>query len=150
MPDGLNHQVHFPVMYQRGALRALCGETSHLTASVLSNRAPVRFAGPSGKGWSVEGTEVRTRMRARTGLAVPDRGFDDRLGDDVPQVQRLWGEYGPLGGGPAGIRPLARRAQGQATDEGRDVVVERDRIKAAMHRAHQRRARRRPLLTWLA
>ena len=89
-------------------------------------------------------------MRARTGLAVLDRVFDDLLGDDVPQVPRLWGEHGPLGGGPADISPLARRAEGQATDEGRDVVAERDRIKAAMHRAHQRRARRRPLLTWLA
>ena len=98
----------------------------------------------------MEGIELRTQMRARTGLTVLDRGIDGELGDDVPQVPRLWGEYGPLGGGPADVSPLARRAEGQATDEGRDVVVERDRIKAAMHRAHQRRARRRPLLTWLA
>jgi hypothetical protein len=89
-------------------------------------------------------------MRARAGLTDLDRGFDDRLGDDVPQVPRLWGEYGPLGGGPTDVSPLARRAEGQATEEGRDVVVERDRIRAAMHKAHQRRARRRPLLTWLA
>jgi hypothetical protein len=89
-------------------------------------------------------------MRARAGLTDLDRGFDDRLGDDVPQVPRLWGEYGPLEGGPTDVSPLARRAEGQATEEGRDVVVERDRIRTAMHRAHQRRARRRPLLTWLA
>jgi len=98
----------------------------------------------------VEGIEVRTRMRARAGLEVLDRGFDDRLGDDVPQVPRLWGERGPLGGGPINAIPLARRAAGQASEEGRDVVAERDQIKAAVHRAHQRRARRRPLLTWLA
>jgi hypothetical protein len=89
-------------------------------------------------------------MRARAGLTDLDRGFDDRLGNDVPRVPRLWGEYGPLGGGPTDVSPLARRAEGQATEEGRDVVVERDRIRAAMHKAHQRRARRRPLLTWLA
>ena len=89
-------------------------------------------------------------MRARAGLTDLDRGFDDRLGDDVPQVPSLWGERGPLGGGPTDVSPLARRAAGQASDEGRDVVAERDRIKAAMHRAHHRRARRRPLLTWLA
>jgi hypothetical protein len=97
----------------------------------------------------VEGIEVRTRMRARAGLEVLDRGIDD-LGDDVPQVPRLWGEYGPLGDDSTNAIPLARRAAGQASDEGRDVVAERDQIKAAVHRAHQRRARRRPLLTWLA
>jgi hypothetical protein len=96
----------------------------------------------------VEGIEVRTRMRARFGLTLLDRCFDDRLGDDVPQVPRLWGEHGPLGGGPT--RSLARRTVGQASDEGRDVVAERDQIRTAVHRAHQRRARRRPLLTWLA
>jgi hypothetical protein len=89
-------------------------------------------------------------MRARTDLAVLDRGFDNQLGDDVPQVRRLWGEYGPLGGGPPNASPLARRAAGQASDEGRAVVAERDQIRAAVHRAHQRRARRRPLLTWIA
>ena len=89
-------------------------------------------------------------MRARTDRTVQDRGFDDRLGDDVPQVPSLWGEHGPLGGGPTDVSPLARRAAGQASDEGRDVVAERDQIKAAVHRAHQRRARRRPLLTWIA
>lgn len=87
-------------------------------------------------------------MRARAGLTHLDRGFDDQLGDDVPQVPRLWGEHGPLGGGPTDASPLARRAAGQASDEGRDVVAERNRIKAAMHRAHLRRARRRPLVTW--
>ena len=89
-------------------------------------------------------------MRARAGLSDLGRGSDDLLGDDVPQVPRLWGEHGPLGGGPTDVIPLARRAAGQASDEGRDVVAERDRIKTALHRAHQRRARRRPLLTWLA
>lgn len=98
----------------------------------------------------MEGIEVRTQMRARTDLMGLDRSFDDRLGDDVPQVPRLWGERGPLGGGPINAIPLARRAAGQASEEGRDVVAERDQIKAAVHRAHQRRARRRPLLTWLA
>jgi hypothetical protein len=126
-------------------------ETSFLSAFLhqqLCTRSA--FAGPSGKGPSVEGIEVRTRMRARAGLTVLDRGFDDRLGDDVPQVPRLWGEHGPLGGGPTNAIPLARRAAGQASDEGRDVVAERDQIKAAVHRAHQRRARRRPLLTRIA
>ena len=98
----------------------------------------------------MEGIEVRTQMRARTDLIDLDRGFDDRLGDDVPQVPRLWGEYGPLGDGPTNAIPLARRAAGRASDESRDVVAERDQIKAAVHRAHQRRARRRPLLTWIA
>ena len=98
----------------------------------------------------MEGIELRTQMRARTDLIGLDRGFDDRLGDDVAQVPRLWGEHGPLGGSPTNAIPLARRAAGQASDEGRDVVAERDQIKAAVHRAHQRRARRRPLLTWLA
>jgi hypothetical protein len=98
----------------------------------------------------VEGIEVRTQMRAGTDLMGLDRGFDERLGDDVPQVPRLWGEYGPLGGGSTNAIPLARRAAGQASDEGRDAVAERDQIKAAVRRAHQRRARRRPLLTWIA
>jgi hypothetical protein len=87
-------------------------------------------------------------MRARAGLTVLDRSSDEQLGDDVAQVPSLWGEHGPLGGGPTS--PLARRAVGQASDEGRDVVAERDQIRAAMHRAHQRRARRRPFLTRLA
>ena len=89
-------------------------------------------------------------MRARTDLTNLDRRFDGQLGDDVPQVPSLWGEHGPLRGGQSNAIPLARRAAGQASDEGRDVVAERDQIKAAVHRAHQRRARRRPLLTWLA
>jgi hypothetical protein len=89
-------------------------------------------------------------MRARAGLTDLDRGFDDQLGDDVPQVPSLWGEHGPLGGSPTDVSPLARRAAGQASDEGRDVVAEREWIKAAMRRAHHRRARRRPLRTWLA
>ena len=98
----------------------------------------------------MEGIEVRTQMRARTDLIDLDRGVDDRLGDDVPQVPRLWGEHGPLGDGPTNAIPLAGRAAGLASDECRDVVAERDQIKAAVHRAHQRRARRRPLLTWIA
>ena len=89
-------------------------------------------------------------MRARAGLTDLDRGFDDRLGDDVPQVTSPWGERGPLDGGSTYASPLARRAAGQASDESRDVVAERDRIRAAMHRAHHRRARRRPLLSWFA
>ena len=95
----------------------------------------------------MEGIEVRTRMRARAGLTDLDRGFDDRLGDDVPQVPRLWGEREPLGVGPTHAIPLARRAAGQASDEARDVVAERELIRAATRRANQKRARRRPLLT---
>lgn len=98
----------------------------------------------------MEGIEVRTRLRARTGRTVLDRGSDDQLGDDVPQVPSLWGEHGPLGGGPTNAIPMARRAVGQASDEGRDVVAERDQVRTAVRRAHQRRARRRPLLTWIA
>jgi hypothetical protein len=98
----------------------------------------------------MEGIEVRARMRAGVGLTDLDRGFDDRLGDDVPQVPSRWGERGPLGGGPTYVSPLARRAAGQASDEVRDVVAERELVRAAMRRAHHRRARRRPLLTWFA
>jgi hypothetical protein len=97
----------------------------------------------------MEGIEVRTQMRAWTDLTGSGRSFDDRLGDDVPPVPRIWGKRAPLGGGPTNAIPLARRAAGQASDEQRDVVAERDQIKAAVHRAHLRRARRRPLLTWL-
>jgi hypothetical protein len=97
----------------------------------------------------MEGSEFRARLRAGAGLTDLDRGFDDRLGDEVPQVPRLWGERGPLGG-PTYVRPLLRRAAGQASEEVRDVVAERERIRAAMQRAHHRRARRRPLLTWFA
>jgi hypothetical protein len=98
----------------------------------------------------MEGSEVRARMRAGAGLTDLDRGFDDRLGNEVPQVPRLWGERGPLGGGPTYVSPLARRAAGPASDEVRDVVAERALIRAVMARAHHRRARRRPLLTWFA
>jgi hypothetical protein len=98
----------------------------------------------------VEGIEVRTRLRARADLTDLDRGVDERLGDDVPQVPRPWGEQGPLGGGPTDVIPLARRAAGQASEAGRDIVAERERIRSTVHRTHQRRVRRRPLLTWLA
>jgi hypothetical protein len=89
-------------------------------------------------------------MRARTNLTDLDRSVDEQLGNDVPQVLRRRGKLGLLLGSPTDVSPLARRAAGQASNEGRDVVAERDRIRAAMQRAHQRRARRRPLLTWLA
>jgi hypothetical protein len=87
-------------------------------------------------------------MRARAGLSVLDRVADDLLGDGVPRVPRLWGEHGPLGGGPARL-PQARRDPGQAFPQGRDVAAERDLIRSALHVAHQRRARRRRLLTRL-
>jgi hypothetical protein len=98
----------------------------------------------------MEGIEFRARMRAGAGLTDPGRRFDDRLGDDVAQVPRPWGKGGPLVGGPTYVSPLARRAAGQVSDEGRDVVAERELIRAAVHRAHHRRARRRPLVTWFA
>lgn len=84
-------------------------------------------------------------MRARVGLAVLDRVADGLLGDGVPH---RWGDIGPLGGDPAGI-PQARRAPGQPSQQGRDAAVERDRIRAALHVAHRRRARRRALLSRL-
>jgi hypothetical protein len=89
-------------------------------------------------------------MRARVGLLVPDRGSDDRLGGDISQVPSLWGEHGPLGGGPTDVSSLARRAVGQGANSRRDVAAERDLIRAVIRRAHQRRARRRPLVTWVA
>jgi hypothetical protein len=98
----------------------------------------------------MEGIEIRARMRAVVDLTDLDRGFDDRLGDDVPQVPPLWGQRGPLGGGRTYVSQLAGRAAGQASDEVRDVVAERALIRAAMQRAHHRRARRRPLLNWCA
>jgi hypothetical protein len=98
----------------------------------------------------MEGIEFRARMRAAAGLTDLDRGFDDRLGGDVVQVAHPWGEGGPLVSGPAYVSPLARRAAGQVSDEGRDVAAERELIRAAVQRAHHRRARRRPLLTRFA
>jgi hypothetical protein len=98
----------------------------------------------------MEGIEIRAQMRARVDLTNPNRGFDDRLGGDAPQIPRLWGQRGPLGGGRSYVSPLARRAADPASDEVRDVVAERELVTAAMKRAHHRRARRRPLLTWFA
>jgi hypothetical protein len=89
-------------------------------------------------------------MRARARLTDLDRRGDDRLGDDVPPVSRSWGKRGLLDGSPTHVIPMARRAAGQAAVEERDVVAERDQIKAVMRRAHHRRARRRPIVSWLA
>jgi hypothetical protein len=98
----------------------------------------------------MEGIEVRAPMRARAGLTDLDRGSDDRLSDDVPQGPRPGGTRGPLEGGPTHARPLARRATGRTSEGGRDVVAERELIRAAVAREHHRRARRRPLLSWFA
>jgi hypothetical protein len=93
----------------------------------------------------VEGIELRTLMRARRGMAriaLLDRMHGGLFGDDVPQVPILWGEHGLI------AIPLARRDS--ESDGGRDVVAERERIRAAVHLAHQRSARRRRSLTRLA
>jgi hypothetical protein len=93
----------------------------------------------------VEGIEFRTLMRARRGMAkiaLLDRMHGGPFGDDVPQVPILWGEHGQ----PA--IPLARRDS--ESDAGRDVVAERERIRTAVHLAHQRSARKRRSLTRLA
>jgi hypothetical protein len=89
-------------------------------------------------------------MRARARLTELDRRVDDRLGDDVPPVSRSRGERGHLDSSPTHVIPMARRTASQAAVEDRDVVAERDQIRAVMRRAHQRRARRRPLVSWLA
>jgi hypothetical protein len=69
----------------------------------------------------VEGIELRTPVRARRGSAVLDRVADQLLGGGDLQVPRLWGERGPS----------------------QDAAAERERIRAALHRAHARRTRRR-------
>jgi hypothetical protein len=98
----------------------------------------------------MEGTEIRARMRAGADLTDLDRGVDERLSDDVSRVPSSRGKRGPLEDGRTYASPLARRAAGPTSDIARDVVAERELIRAVMHRAHHRRACRRPLLTWLA
>ncbi|MGZ4609630.1 MAG: hypothetical protein ACXV2H_05155 [Actinomycetes bacterium] len=97
----------------------------------------------------MEGIEHRTVMRARRGLAVLDRLAEQLLSDDVPRVPLVWGEPGPDRGRPTIDVPQARRADGRTPEQGRDVVAERERIRAELHRAHQRRARRRRTLVRL-
>lgn len=85
----------------------------------------------------MEGTQVRPAVRARRGMSVLDRVADGLLGADVPGVPGVWGERG-TGGGAASVGVAGRL---------RDVGAERDRIRAAVRRAHQRRARLRPVLS---
>jgi hypothetical protein len=69
----------------------------------------------------MEGIELRTSMRARRSSPVLDRVADQLLGGGGPQGPRLWGERGPAW----------------------DAAAERERIRAASHRRHERIARRR-------
>lgn len=124
-------------------------ETPFLTASVMTkpHTGPLRAAG---RGQLVEGIEIRTVMRARAGLADLDLVGGARLDGGSPRVPRPRGERGPHGGGPTQLDPLARRPSGLASEQDRDAVVERDRIRSALHVAHRRRARRRRMITRLA
>ena len=88
-------------------------------------------------------------MRARAGLVVLDRAVDGLLGDGVPRWRVTWGETLPEGGGRPVLVPQARRGEATTSTTDRDAVAERDRIRSELHRAHQRRARRRRLLTRL-
>lgn len=81
----------------------------------------------------MEGTQLRTAVRARRGVAVLDLVADGLLGADVPRVPGLWGARGASGGDAAAV------TDGRV----RDVGAERDLIKTVVHRVHQRRARRR-------
>jgi hypothetical protein len=69
----------------------------------------------------VEGIELRTPVRARRSSLVLDRVADQLLGGGAPAGSRLWGERGPSW----------------------DAAAERERIRADLHRTHERRARRR-------
>ncbi|MDQ1627490.1 MAG: hypothetical protein QOI54_1234 [Actinomycetota bacterium] len=66
-------------------------------------------------------------MRARRGTAVLGRVADQLLAGSDVEVPRLWGERG----------------------RHEDVSAERERIRGALHQAHQRRARRRRLVIGL-
>ena len=68
----------------------------------------------------MEGTELRT-VRARRGSSALDRVADQLLGGGGPHGPRLWGERGLSW----------------------DAAAERERIRAASHRHHERIARRR-------
>ena len=69
----------------------------------------------------MEGIELRTPVRARRGSPVLERVADQLLGGGGPRGPRLWGERGPSW----------------------DAAAERERIRAASHRHHERIARRR-------
>jgi hypothetical protein len=69
----------------------------------------------------MEGIELRTPVRARRSSLVLDRVADQLLGGGAPGGPRLWGERGPSW----------------------DAAAERERIRADLHRTHERRARRR-------
>ena len=86
----------------------------------------------------MEGSEFRARLRARRDLLVLDRVVGDLLGVDVPRAPRLWGDEEAHGGEITAIDGRAR-----------DVGAERDLIRTAVQRAHQRRARRRPVVSWI-
>jgi hypothetical protein len=98
----------------------------------------------------MEGTEHRTRMRARRGLPVLERVLVGLLSDDVAPGPGAWGLPGPESTEERIIAvPQARRDGDARSGQVRDVVAERERIRAELHRAHLRRARRRALLTRL-
>jgi hypothetical protein len=80
----------------------------------------------------MEGSGFRARLRAGRSLQLLDRVADDVLGADVHWT---WGNGDVQGGGP------------RSFDRTRDVDAERDLIRTAVQRAHQRRARRRPVVS---
>ena len=89
----------------------------------------------------MEGSEFRSRLRAGRDLLVLDRVVGDLLGVDVPRgglAPRLWGDEEANGG-------MKDATGGRA----RDVGAERDLIRTAVRRAHQRRARKRPVVSWI-
>lgn len=88
-------------------------------------------------------------MRARRGLAALERVAEQLLSDDVPQLPRLWGQPAPHLGRRTIDIPQARRAVDRAAEQDRDVDAEREQIRAELHRAHERRARRRRTLVRL-
>jgi hypothetical protein len=69
----------------------------------------------------MEGTELRTPVRAWRSSLVLDRVADQLLGGGGSPEPRFWGERGPSW----------------------DAAAERERIRADLHRTHERRARRR-------
>jgi hypothetical protein len=86
----------------------------------------------------MEGSGFRPRLRAGRDLLVLDRVVGGLLGVDVPRAPRLWGDEEAYGGNEDATGGRAR-----------DVGAERDLIRTAVRLAHQRRARKRPVVNWI-